>query len=226
MRSRNIKPGFFKNEELVKLPVETRLLFIGLWCLADRKGRLEDRPVRIKMEIFPGDVFDVSTMLEQLKNSAFILRYESKSNRYIQIVNFEKHQYPHIKEADSTIPAPYKHGAKTILAPPDILNPSSLNPDVLNPDITEPGASKVSEWFEKIWTEYPQKGRVGRKMAFRHFVSSVKTLEDAKRCAGSLDRYLDSKRVKEGFIQNATTWFNNWQDWEHYTEAKDGTVNS
>lgn len=88
------------------------------------------------------------------------------------------------------------------------------------------GETKLMEWFEKLWPEYPQKGRMGKKLAFRYFASSVKTLEDAKRCARSMERYLESKRVKEGFIQNATTWFNNWQDWENYTEAKDGTVNS
>jgi hypothetical protein len=48
-RARNIKPAFFKNEQLVELGMSTRLLFIGLWCLADREGRLEDRPKRIKM---------------------------------------------------------------------------------------------------------------------------------------------------------------------------------
>ena len=29
-RARNIKPGFFTNDELVELPFATRLLFIGL----------------------------------------------------------------------------------------------------------------------------------------------------------------------------------------------------
>ena len=47
-RARNIKPGFFKNEFLAEMPCEVRLLFIGLWTLADREGRLEDRPKRIK----------------------------------------------------------------------------------------------------------------------------------------------------------------------------------
>jgi hypothetical protein len=41
-RARNIKPGFFANPELVELPFATRLLFIGLWTVADRAGRLED----------------------------------------------------------------------------------------------------------------------------------------------------------------------------------------
>jgi hypothetical protein len=145
MRSRNIKPGFFKNEELVKLPEAVRLLFIGLWCLADRKGRLEDRPARIKMEIYPCDQHDVSTMLDQLQHHAFIMRYEVNGNRYIQIVNFEKHQYPHIREQASTIPAPCKPGASTMQAR---LNPSSLNPEsgVLNPDNTLAQAPKRKQF--------------------------------------------------------------------------------
>lgn len=126
MRSRNIKPGFFKNEELVKLPESVRLLFIGLWCLADRKGRLEDRPAKIKMEIYPSDQHDIDTMLTQLQYSAFIERYIADEKRYIQIINFEKHQYPHVKEQASTIPAPGMHQASTRLTR---LNPSSLIPE-------------------------------------------------------------------------------------------------
>jgi len=103
-RARNIKPGFFKNEELVNLPFEVRLFFIGLWTLADREGRLEDRPKKIKMEIFPGDNVDVLDCLDKLEKSGFIHRYEIEEYKYIQIVNFLKHQNPHHKEAPSTIP--------------------------------------------------------------------------------------------------------------------------
>ena len=46
-RARNIKPGFFANDLLVDLPFEVRLLFIGLWTIADRAGRLCDRPKKI-----------------------------------------------------------------------------------------------------------------------------------------------------------------------------------
>jgi len=105
-RARNIKPAFFKNETLVELPVETRLLFIGLWTLADREGRLEDRPKRIKMEIYPADDFNVDSMLNQLCSGGFILRYEVDGARYIEIINFVKHQDPHYREKASEIPPP------------------------------------------------------------------------------------------------------------------------
>ena len=106
MRSRNIKPGFFKNENLAELPPESRLLFIGLWCMADREGRLEDRPKRIKIELFAYDELDINNLLDLLQQEDFIKRYEINSKKYIQINNFTKHQMPHHKEVASEIPAP------------------------------------------------------------------------------------------------------------------------
>lgn len=105
-RARNIKPGFFTNEELVDIDPLGRLLFIGLWMLADREGRLDDRPKKIKMEIFPCDNCDVDSLLTQLHDKGFILRYEANEEKYIQIVNFSKHQNPHRNEKPSEIPAP------------------------------------------------------------------------------------------------------------------------
>jgi hypothetical protein len=137
-RSRNIKPGFFVNEELVELPYSTRLLFIGLWTIADREGRLGDRPKRIKMAVFPADEVDVNEALDQLAGSGFIVRYTVESEGFIQILNFAKHQNPHINEAESTIPAPYEHGTGTV---PLTLIPSSLIPDSLNSDSGLPAAA-------------------------------------------------------------------------------------
>ena len=62
-RSRNIKPGFFANDELAELPALTRLFFIGMWTIADREGRLEDRPKKLKVEVLPYDECDAETML-------------------------------------------------------------------------------------------------------------------------------------------------------------------
>ena len=105
-RARNIKPGFFRNENLVELPYETRLLFIGLWTIADREGRLEDRPKRIKMELFPADDLNVDVCLQQLHDGDFVLRYKVEDARYVQVLAFSRHQNPHQKEQASIIPAP------------------------------------------------------------------------------------------------------------------------
>src|SRR5574343_915488 len=109
-RSRNIKPGFFKNEMLAECSPLARLLFAGLWCLADKAGRLEDRPKRIRAEVLPYDDGSVDDMLGELQGAGFILRYQADRKRFIQVVNFAKHQNPHHRETESTIPAPAKDG--------------------------------------------------------------------------------------------------------------------
>lgn len=105
-RARNIKPGFFVNEQLGECSPLARLLFVGLWCLADREGRLEDRPRRIKASILPYDSCDADALLRELQDARFILRYQVGDRGYIQIISFTKHQQPHHKEVGSEIPAP------------------------------------------------------------------------------------------------------------------------
>lgn len=104
-RARIIKPGFFKNEDLTDIPYEGRLLFAGLWTLADRDGRLEDRPKRIKMELFPADNLDIEALLERLNARGFIHRYVIGSQMLIHLPSFLKHQHPHRNEPSSTLPA-------------------------------------------------------------------------------------------------------------------------
>lgn len=103
-RARNIKPGLFSNELLVELPAFDRLAFIGLWCLADREGRLEDRVKRIKIELFPCDDYDVEAGLARLAAAGFISRYQAAGFSVIEIINFQKHQSPHGSEKDSILP--------------------------------------------------------------------------------------------------------------------------
>ena len=103
-RARNIKPAFFENEVLAELEAFDRLLFIGLWCLADREGRLEDRPKRIKMSLFPCDSYDVAGGLASLERAGFVSRYEVEGFSVVEILNFSKHQNPHGSEKDSILP--------------------------------------------------------------------------------------------------------------------------
>ena len=106
-RARNIKPAIMDNEELADLEPLTRLLFIYLWMLADREGRLEDRPKRIAAQALPYDrATDVGAMLDELHKAGFIERYEANGVACIQITNFAKHQSPHVRETASELPSP------------------------------------------------------------------------------------------------------------------------
>jgi hypothetical protein len=140
-RARNIKPGFFTNEDLVELDFATRLLFAGLWTVADREGRLQDRPKKIKIDVFPADNLDIDAMLQALHDAKFIQRYEVSGSKFIQISSWDKHQNPHHTEKASEIPG--VNGEVTVKEPAkpkdaqlsdggnlaDSLIPDSLIPD-------------------------------------------------------------------------------------------------
>ena len=184
MRARNLKPGFFKNEELAKLPPLTRILFEGLWCMADREGRMEDRPARIKAEILPYDECDIEAMLNALQNFSepFIIRYEIDSRRYIQVVKSGAHFNPHPNEKHSEIPKCLKKLQQKVeaLLPLDgalALNPLSLNPEspliespILNPSPAPASPDRVPyEEFLKAYND------------FRGPLPEAKTLNDDRR---------------------------------------------
>ena len=105
MRSRNIKPGLFKNEILGTCDPLLTIIFIGLWCAADKKGRIEDRPLRLKAEILPyRENIDFNGYLTELSRLGFIQRYVVDGIACIQVVKFEKHQNPHHTEKESVLP--------------------------------------------------------------------------------------------------------------------------
>ncbi|MEV9472028.1 hypothetical protein AB0206_07325 [Klebsiella quasipneumoniae] len=112
-RSRNIKPGFFTNDELAECHPLGRLLFAGLWTIADKEGRLDDRPKKIKAMLLPFDEADCDALLQQLNDHKFIIRYRVNGECYIQISNWKRHQNPHCKEAASEIPAPLENDKST-----------------------------------------------------------------------------------------------------------------
>ena len=100
-RARNIKPKFFENEDLAELDPLARLLFIGMWTIADFKGCLEYRPKRIKVQLLPYDDCNITELTNSLDKSGFIAIYSVLGQKYIKIINFEKHQNPHKNERQS-----------------------------------------------------------------------------------------------------------------------------
>jgi hypothetical protein len=91
-RIRSIKPEFWTDEKVVELDFADRLLFIGLWNFADDQGYLDLRPKRIKMQVFPGDEYDVVAGLRRLWESSLVALYASEANLIVHIIGWDKHQ--------------------------------------------------------------------------------------------------------------------------------------
>ncbi len=152
-RSRNIKPSLFLSEDLGTADPLMTILFIGLWCLADKAGRLEDRPLRIKAEIFPyREGIDLNGYLTELSRLGYILCFEHSGKRYIQVVNFTKHQNPHHTEKPSIIPA-FSDGCTITRVSPLIHGDDPADSGFLIPDscITTTTATRTEIIFRQTF---------------------------------------------------------------------------
>ena len=186
-RTRLLKPDFFTDEDLADLPFEARLLFAGLWTLADREGRLEDRPKRIKAQLFPYDDIKIDVLLSRLASAAFIVRYVVDDVGVIEIRTFVKHQHPHHKEPASALPgnpnkfeksrkSRGKYGASlgqgqgvtpTLPQHDPSDTDTDTDTDTLDPDTdtdtdtdTSPATVVAETWldrFDRFWDAYPKK---------------------------------------------------------------------
>jgi hypothetical protein len=112
-RIRYIRPDFFLDEDIADLPDELKLFYIGMWTHADREGRLEDRPERLKIEIMPyRPKFNAEAALirlakpKRVSGRPYIVRYQMDGRKFIQILSWKRHQKPHVNEQDSVIPPP------------------------------------------------------------------------------------------------------------------------
>lgn len=156
-RIRTIKPDFFLDEDLAKLSASHRLAFIGLWTQADREGRLEDRPKMLEAVLFPWDEVDFEAILCDL-SPKFLHRYETGGKRYIQIVQFAKHQRPHMREAESTIPAEGKAKAQPRQCSSTIkAGPGPLDKGKGKEGNGEGAMSVEADDFDEFYRLYPRK---------------------------------------------------------------------
>ena len=237
MRARNIKPGFFENEKLAELPALTRILYIGLWCYADREGRFEWRPKRIKAVILPYDDCDIDEMLMSLHVMTFLDMYDTSNGRVGCIPKFKEHQNPHPHEAKSKLPEKSESIQRDDMSlhvsdmstkcTADSLIPDSLIPDSLIPDnipASQPDGAKkkkpaktpavYSQDFEAFWVAYPARnGQKTKKAKAWDAFWKITTTTDI-----TPEHLTDRIKVLApqygDFPRDAVTWLNQrgWED--------------
>ena len=108
-RIRTIKPEFWEDEKLAKLPVYARLLFIGTWNFADDNGVLLANPVLMKSHIFPYEDIGISTIsewIDMLVENGMLIRTTYNGKDYLVIRKFLIHQKINRKSIRINLPLP------------------------------------------------------------------------------------------------------------------------
>jgi len=96
-RIRTIKPQFWTDEKIAKLPIGARLLFIGTWNLADDEGIVYWNAAYLRGQIFPYDVRVTNTVVHNwMANIASLnlmaLYVDALQETYGFIRGWHKHQ--------------------------------------------------------------------------------------------------------------------------------------
>jgi len=107
-RKRTIDPSFWKNNNVAKLNMLERLLFMGIFSNADDEGKGEADPAYLRSTIFPYDDISLKEIINGINKICKymnIIFYEVNSVKYYKILNWKKWQSIN-KKQKSKIPEP------------------------------------------------------------------------------------------------------------------------
>jgi hypothetical protein len=93
-RQRFIHPCIFQSEDFLALSHGARLLFVGMFTLADDEGRGYGSPRSLAGSVFPGEPVDVGPWLEEVVSRGLARVYVAKSGTYYDLPTWRKWQRP------------------------------------------------------------------------------------------------------------------------------------
>lgn len=85
-RIRSIKPEFWTDPDIVAMPMEARLFFVGCWNHADDYGVLRDDPARLKLQIMPADQIDAEAIVDELVRRRHLSRMIAPDGTRVLVV--------------------------------------------------------------------------------------------------------------------------------------------
>jgi hypothetical protein len=218
-RIRTVKPEFPRHEGLYELEKKTgfplRLIYLGLWMVADREGRFRWKPRILKLDVLPFDEIDFSAALDALEAAGFIQRYQVNGEVYGWIPTFLKHQRPNVHEAASQIPEPPPQRKGMIVGndsrkgkvPSEDLKQSARASTCMHMH-NNTDSAKNNGLFDRFWDAYPRHSpsRFKAEQAFNRIHPSAETLEAMLSCIKQSKQ--SEQWGNKTLIPHSTTWLN------------------
>ena len=214
-RIRTIKPEFFTSEDIVSLSAFARLLYIALWCEADREGRMYWKPKTFKMRYFPADNVDINALCDEVVGAGLVELY---GEGLAFIPSFHKHQHINPRESASTLPVNdacvTRHDASVTVHSPSVTHREEgkgKEGTHTRQDATRASASPTG--FAEFWSAYPRKAGKGDAEKAWKAVKGV----DLQTILQAIERARATEQWrKDGgqFIPHPATWLRQkrWED--------------
>lgn len=228
MRIRSIKPEFWRSSDISKLPIEDRLLFIGLWSYVDDNGVGIDKLAAISADLFADDIerdapetfARVSRGLQNLSESNRIVRYTVDGAQYLSITNWGKHQridkpgkprFPRHDAEDAEIRYTLATVSTTLAPVTGEQGNRGTEEQSKKTCPAKPNASPNQDEFIDWYLEYPRKESKG--VAEKAYAKARKLATAEDLIEGAI-RYREDPNRDPGFTKLPATWLNAkcWED--------------
>lgn len=232
MRIRTVKPEFWRSDDIAALPIEDRLLFVGLWSYVDDSGVGVDKIAHICADLFapdlernPTEVFGrVTGGLQKLAERGMIIRYEAEGKPFLYVTNWSNHQridkpskqrYPLPDKGEYAKAQQFEEGSGSTpekVAPGTEEQGNRGTGDNNHCSPAAPTSERESDRFDEFWQAYPRK--VGRQKAVAKFKAATRRADQQTIIDGTYRFAQDPNLPEQTFIPHATTWLerNGWED--------------
>ena len=213
-RIRTIKPEFFTSEDIVSLSPLARILYIALWCEADKEGRMNWKPRTFKMRYIPADDCSVDDLCSEIVDAGLVVLY-GKGLAYIPA--FRTHQHINPRETESILPSPEEFDASTTRQPR--VNNASVTHREEGKERKERNTRAAScdtdMAFQAFWIAFPNKK--AKQDAFKAWskLKPCDALQASILKAIEIQGQGEDWRKEGGrFIPHPATWLNGrrWED--------------
>ena len=225
-RKRVVSPSFWTDEKIIQIPIQARLLFIGLLNHADDEGIFQESYLSIKVTVFPADNDITVGLLEDYVRTMVELKLleKGKDPKGVSLLRFTNwHDHQKINH-----PTPSKHvfcelsdedkdnSVRTTVGLPEdsLRTPSQFN--IIQSNIIKDNISSKKNQdftFERFYIDYPRKQ--GKDKAIKAFnrvpKKALQLLFDG---LGKWIDYWTTDKVDKQYIPLPATWLNgkSWED--------------
>lgn len=189
-RKRMIDPNIWQSEDFSKLSTLAKLVFIGLFSLADDEGRGRCNPVYLKSTLFPYEEgirsADIDKTLSEISSNMSVVFYSCDGSNYYSLYNWNTWQKID-RPSQSKIPEYDKNTMQLLFDEHSTNNRRVVTPNKNkkiiedNKNIKEEKRNKVVEIYNTYCTNLPQIQKLTdkRKKSIDNFLKefSIEQLE-------------------------------------------------
>ncbi len=226
-RIRSIKPEFWTDGLMVKLPMHARLFYVGLWNFADDWGVLEDDPDTLKLRVMPADDIDAVETVELLVARGRLRRATAPDGSPVLVI----HRWQEHQRIDKRSPGRWGN-------PDDFTYEPATSPRVPESPDESPAGRDGGEGMERrgraadkppppfvdefsaVWAHYPRKkARIAAMRCYQARRRAGVAADDLMRATVAFAAAMRREGRPDDKVMHGSTFYGPDERWKDYLDG-------